>query len=369
MRYVRMPIEVESPEEAGYDTIAANLAESSMPDRRFADLGIDLGDLVLCYGDHRGEPRLREMIASEAGVPGGDVLLTPGAAGGLFLVHTALLGAGEHIVVVRPNYATNLETPRAIGCDITYVDLAFEAGWRLDMDAVQAAITDRTALVSVTTPHNPTGTVLADADLVRLAEVCAQRHCRLLVDETYRDLAYDAVAPPAAALGAHVISVASMSKAYGLPGIRLGWVVNTDAGLMETLLAAKEQSVICGSVLDEAVAAAVYARRDELRPAQVKAARTARGTVAEWIAGVDDLEWVEPAGGAVCFPRITPGSGVDPVRFHAVLRDELGTWVGPGHWFEQDPRHFRLGFGWPAPAELELGLANIGAALVAAGGR
>lgn len=115
MRYVRMPIEVESPEEAGYATIAANLAESSMPDVTLGSggLGLDVGldTIVLGYGDHRGEPALRRMIAAEAATTPDAVLLTPGAAGALFIVQTALLGAGDHLVVVRPNYATNIETP------------------------------------------------------------------------------------------------------------------------------------------------------------------------------------------------------------------------------------------------------------------
>src|SRR3954468_1949789 len=109
-----MPIEVESPEELGYDTIAYNLSESSVSDRRLADLGldIDLDELVLCYGDHLGDPVLREAVADGAGVDvvtPDDVLVTPGAAAALFAIATALLEPGEHMVVVRTNYATNLE--------------------------------------------------------------------------------------------------------------------------------------------------------------------------------------------------------------------------------------------------------------------
>ena len=118
MRYRRMPIEVESPEQLGYDTIAYNLSESSVADRRLSDLGLDLDidEVLLCYGDHLGDPVLREAVAAGGeGVRADDVLVTPGAAGALFGAATALLEPGDHLVVVRTNYATNLETPRAIG--------------------------------------------------------------------------------------------------------------------------------------------------------------------------------------------------------------------------------------------------------------
>lgn len=371
MRYVRMPIEVESPEEAGYATIAANLAESSMPDVTLGSggLGLDVGldTIVLGYGDHRGEPALRRMIAAEAATTPDAVLLTPGAAGALFIVQTALLGAGDHLVVVRPNYATNIETPRAIGCDVTHLDLSFDDAWRLDPDAVAAAITERTRVVSITTPHNPTGTVVEAGVVDAVSRTCAERGCVLLVDETYRDLTYGDPGPPAAALGPHVVSVSSLSKAYGLPGIRVGWIVCTDPALVELFLAAKEQTVICGSVLDEAVAADVYRRRHDLRRANVAAARAGLEVVRTWIAGVDALEWVEPAGGAVCFPRLADDAGVDAARFHQVLREDMRTWVGPGHWFEQPLRYFRVGFGWPPVAELQRGLANVEAAIAEAG--
>src|SRR5450755_3652505 len=135
MRYRRMPIEVESPEQLGYDTITNNLSESSVSDRRLADLGLDLGsmssldDLLLCYGDHLGDPMLRDAIAGGSGVRADDVLVMPGAAAALFATATSLLEPGDHGVVVRTNYATNLETPRAIGADLDPVDLAFDDGW------------------------------------------------------------------------------------------------------------------------------------------------------------------------------------------------------------------------------------------------
>ena len=119
MRYSRMPIEVESPEEFGYGNIRFNLSESSIADQSLADFGLLVPDgLVLLYGEHKGSPELRALIAADdPALSADDVLITGGAAGALFIVATALLGKEDNLVVVRPNYATNLETPRAIGCE------------------------------------------------------------------------------------------------------------------------------------------------------------------------------------------------------------------------------------------------------------
>src|SRR4051794_22268971 len=168
MKFRRMPIEIESPEQLGYDTIANNLSESSYSDMRLADHGIDsdVGDLLLQYGDHLGLPRLREQVVLGAdSLTPDDVLVTAGAAPALFLVAFALVQPGDHIVVLRPNYATNLETPRAIGADVEYLDLSFDDGWRLDPERVGAALRPDTRLVSLTYPHNPTGAMLSRDEL------------------------------------------------------------------------------------------------------------------------------------------------------------------------------------------------------------
>ncbi len=365
MRYQRMPIEVESPEEAGYSTIACNLAESSMSDRVLGHLGldVDIGRTVLLYGDHRGHPALRALLAEEGGVAIDQVLLTPGAAGALFIVATSLLSAGDHLVVLRPNYATNIETPRAIGCDISFIDLSFEHGWQYDADRIAAAMTPKTRLVSITTPHNPTGTMLDREALGAIAKLVESRGAWLLVDETYRDLSPVSAAPFATTLGERVISVASLSKAYGLPGLRMGWLMTRDRSLNEKFLAAKEQILICGPVLDEEIAYRVYLRRsEELARIAAEVAR-GRGVVRDWVQKEARMEWVEPAGGVVSFPRIRSGSGVDVSRFYQLLTDEYKTWVGPGHWFEQDDRYMRIGFGWPKHPELAAGLGNVSMAL------
>jgi aspartate/methionine/tyrosine aminotransferase len=366
MDYRRMPIEVESPEEMGYSTIEYNLAESSVSDQRLGDLGVELDSLVLGYATHQGNVELREAIAHDYGVSASDILITPGAAAGLFFVNTALLDANAGILVVRPNYATNIEVPRTLTCPMRIVDLRFEDGYRLDLDELASRIDSGTRLVSVTYPHNPTGVVISEAELVALIDLAVENDCYLLVDETYRDLHHAApvpVPPLAASLSKRAISVSSVSKAYGLPGIRIGWIVSRDQTLQSKFLAAKEQIVLCGSVVDEAIALQALRNRSRLLQAIRKQNQTNFGMVMEWMATTPMLEWVVPSGGVVCFPRVRAAVPVDMAAFYQILLERFSTFVGPGHWFEQSTRSFRLGFGWEPPEKLAQGLRNISQAL------
>jgi aspartate/methionine/tyrosine aminotransferase len=364
MRYRRMPIEVESPEQLGYNTITNNLSESSVADRRLADLDLDdldVGELLLCYGDHLGDPILRDAVAAGGeGLRADDVLVTPGAAAALFATATSILDPGEHVVVVRTNYATNLETPRAIGADVDIVDLSFADGWQLDPERVAARVRPGvTRLISVTCPHNPTGTMFDLSTLQALVELAERSGAVLLVDETYRDLTHGSLLPMAASLSERAISVASMSKAYGLPGLRVGWAVCRDREIAATLLAAKEQIVICGATIDEAIAGQVLTARSRILPPILDDVRARLAIVRTWMAAQATFEWVEPAGGVVGLVRFRPEVAVDPARFYHVLLGDHGTYVGPGHWFEVDDRHFRLGFGWPTLSELRAGLTAL----------
>jgi aspartate/methionine/tyrosine aminotransferase len=202
--------------------------------------------------------------------------------------------------------------------------------------------------------------------LTRVVEIVdAHGDAYLLVDETYRDLAYGEPLPMAASLSPRAISVSSMSKTYGLPGLRIGWMACRDPELSEVLLAAKEQMLICGSTTDEEMAFRVLAERERiLPPIRDKVARHL-GIVRDWMAGQDRFEWVEPRAGVVGFPRAT--APIDEDRFYDALLSEHGTYVGPGHWFGQPRSSFRLGFAWPTADELERGLAGLLAAAADAG--
>jgi len=363
MRYRRTPIEIESPEQLGYSTIRNNLAESSFSDMSLDDYGVDadLGRVLLAYGDHLGAERLRGLIAEGSESLSRDhILVTAGAASALFIIATSLLGRDAHALVCEPNYATNLETPRAVGADVETIKLRFEDEWRLDVESLATRLRPNTRLVSVTYPHNPTGSMIARDELDALvALVESHPTARLLVDETYRELAYGDPLPMATTLSPRVIAVSSMSKTYGLPGLRVGWLTCSDDQLFETFLAAKEQIFICGPVLEEELAARLLERRAEALSLVRSKTQRHLAVVRDWIDGHELFEWVEPKAGVVGFPRIRPEIDVDVDAFYRSLLDEHGTYVGPGRWFDQDPRFFRLGFAWPTEAELKDGLEGL----------
>lgn len=360
MLYKRMPIEIESPEQMGYDRIKNNLSESSYTDALFQDIGISgerLRDLVLSYGSHMGHEGLRDLIVKDnTDLTRYDVLLTVGAAAGLFIIATTLLSPGDELVVVRPNYATNIETPRAIGANIKFVDLRFENGFGLDMEQIRQLVTPATKYISVTYPHNPTGVCLSDAEMMELVAIAEGAGVRLLVDETYRDMVFGDLLPLAATYSDRVISVSSLSKSYGLPGIRIGWIVCRDAQLMETFLAAKEQIHICGSSLDEEVAFHYMQVKDRHFAKIRQDIRTKYQIVKGWMNRQDGFEWVEPKGGCVCFPRIRRPERIDLRRFYETLLTKYGTYTGPGHWFDMPDHYMRIGYGWPDRLSLEEGL-------------
>jgi aspartate/methionine/tyrosine aminotransferase len=359
-----MPIEIESPEQIGYENIKFNLTESSVTDIKLGDLNLNLEELVIAYGDHIGHEKLRKLIAQEAGVKIDDVLLTAGAATALFIISTSLLGKNDRLLVERPNYATNIETPRAIGAQIDFLQLQFENKFHLSITEIENKIkSNPIKLISITIPNNPTGTIISRIDLDTIILLTKDNGITLLVDETYRDMTFTNKLPCAASLGSHVISVSSLSKTYGLPGIRIGWLICQDKKLMGKFLAAKEQIMICGSVVDEEIAYRYMLTRDKRLPLILEEIQIRFNIVKEWMNQSNKyLEWIEPQGGVVCFPRIKVN--IEFEEFYKILNNTFKTFVGPGHWFEMDKKFMRIGYGWPTTHdELKQGLKNITSAI------
>jgi aspartate/methionine/tyrosine aminotransferase len=353
-----MPIEIESPEQMGYGSIKCNLTESSVSDALYKDLNFDLKDLVLCYGHHMGKVELRELITSEySGIYASNILLTAGAATALFIINTSLLNPGDEVLVMHPNYGTNIETPRAMGCQVTFIELEMEQSFRLNVQKIKSQITSNTKLISITSPHNPTGMRVSEKELLELIALAEEKNIYLLVDETYRDIPFGTKIGLAATFSKQVISVSSVSKAYGLPGLRIGWLITQNENLMELFLAAKEQITICNSVMDEEMTYQFLLDKAKHLNRIKKHIDQNFELLKNWLDKQNQLEYIEPQGGVVCFPRLK--EGVEVEKFYAYLNQNYATYVGPGHWFEMSKRYMRIGFGWPSLKELEEGLNNI----------
>ena len=372
MKYRRMPIEEESPEQFGYDRIRYNLTESSVRDRSLADLGIELRDLLLFYGDHAGNESFRDLVAEAAGGAAGgvnrdDVLVTAGAAQALFIIATALLDKGDHLVVVRPNYATNIETPRAIEADISFLDLTFEDGFRIDPEKLMALVTPRTKYVSVTVPHNPTGVMMDEADLRGLVGLVESAGCRLLVDETYREMTFGELLPVAATLSERAISVSSLSKTYGIPGIRTGWLVCRDKRT--------------DGDVPRRQGADRHLRQRRRRGDRRAGVRAARGVARRAPAvhrravlgrqGLDRRRGVHGVGGAGRRGGLLPahqarGAGGRRRVLPRARRGARHLRRARGTGSSRTRRHMRIGYAWPSAEELEGGLAAISGSVRAA---
>jgi aspartate/methionine/tyrosine aminotransferase len=349
-----------------------NLGESVGPDLTVADLlgpatALSLADVKLGYGTSAGRPDLRALVAGRHGVTDDQVLVTTGAAAALFLI--ALLAGDGEILIGLPCYPPTLDAVKGIGAQVVTVRSRFEDGYRLDLGAFAAQLSSRTRLVMVASPQNPSGVAYTAGEIEQMLAAMS-RSCPealLLVDETYREATYGG-APPAASFAGtspRVLTCASLSKAYGAPGLRIGWLIVPDPELREQLRLAKFNSSLSCGTLDEFLAARLLSRADQVLASRGAFLAEARGIVERWIkAHTGRLHWLRPEAGAFCCMQLDPGTfgPQDVDRFHAYLARHR-TQIAPGPWFGDTAHVFRLGLAYEPPDRLEQGLDIIGAAL------
>jgi len=348
-----------------------DLAESTGPNLRLDDLlgEAAIGDLALGYGTPEGDERLRQEIADQHGVGPEDVVITVGGMHALFLLAFILCERGDEAVTTAPLFPLARNVLEAVGARLAILPLAFDRGYRPDLAELRALLSPKTRLVSLASPQNPSGVALPQ-DMLRtilamMAEICPAAY--LLVDETYRDAAYgdDPLAPTAVTLGPRVISVASLSKCHGAPGLRLGWAITRDPALRAQLVLGKFNTVISCSAVDEALALRLLAEREriigERRRHLAEGLRRTEAWVQENAGFVD---WVRPDAGAICCVRLKPAV-FDAAAVARFLEVQAGADVrtGKGSWFGEEDRVFRLGFGLLALPELDAALAALATAL------
>jgi aspartate/methionine/tyrosine aminotransferase len=279
------------------------------------------------------------------------VLCFAGAEEGIYLAMQTLLRPSDHVIVITPNYQAAETVPLSV-CDATGVALQPSDNWTLDLDALVAEIRPNTRMISVNFPNNPTGAVPAEATWRRLAEICDERGIILFSDEVYRGLE-DSPLPQAADISPNAMSLNVMSKAYGFPGLRIGWIACRDRSLLERLERAKHYTTICNSAPSEILALIALEARDRILARNRSIIATNIPLFDSFFARFDGLfEWEPPQGGCVCFPRYLGSDGVEAMC--ADLVEQEGVLLLPASIYASSltptpTDRFRVGLGRKSP--------------------
>jgi aspartate/methionine/tyrosine aminotransferase len=309
-----------------------------------------------------GYAPLVDAIARHYGVAPDRVVTAAGCSGANFIAIAALVGAGDDVLIERPGYDPLIGAARLMGAQINRFDRRLDQNWALDLDAIRERLTPRTRLIIVTTPHNPSGVALDRASLVALGELAEREGVHVLVDEVYLDgtnlVRAGAPRVPAATLDGPFLSTSSLTKSYGLAGLRCGWIV-APPRIAERLRRTRDVIDNAGSAPADRLGALAFSQLPGLseRTRRVLGGNIARARA--FFAAHPQLEIAEPPSASVVFPRLR---GVDDSSaFVTRLLMEHGVAVAPGHFFEA-PAHFRLSLAGGSEA-LAQGLELLGSDL------
>ncbi len=320
-----------------------------------------LAGLELNYPHVEGIPALRAAIASlYPGAAAADVLVTVGAIEANLIATRTLVGPGDGIAVMLPNYLQIWGLARNEGADLRTFRLREDRDWALDLDELSAAVTPNTRLVAVCNPNNPTGRVLTDEEIDAIVTAADRVGAWILADEVYRgaERATDEETPTLFGRYDRVVAIGSMSKAYGLPGLRVGWAVATPEFVAD-IWARHEYTTISAAMLSNHLAA--LALSPQVRPELLRRTRgyIRRGfpVLERWLAahpGVMDLRAPDAAAIAFCRYR----AGVDSQELAEALRARESVLVVPGAHFGVEG-HLRISYGLPEDTLAE-GLERVG---------
>ncbi|WNI21500.1 capreomycidine synthase [Streptomyces sp. ITFR-16] len=321
----------------------------------------ELDDVIFRDSPSTGCEELRETVAARF-APGraGEVMVTHGSTEGIFLALSALLRPGDEVVVLDPVYHALSAVAEAAGARLRVWELREEDDFRPDLDLLERQLTPRTRAVVVNFPHNPTGACLDAAGRRRLAGMLARHDCHLFWDAAFGELIHDgpAVTAPTEAEGLpqdRVVLTGTLSKAYGLPGIRVGWCV-AEARLLTEMVRIRDYTTISTSPLNELLALRVLRDADRVLLPRLDLARKNRAALLEWAAVHDGLVTCPvPVGGVSAFPRF-PGVPDVTDACESLLRHH-GVLVVPGRCFGR-PDRMRIGFGGDAE-EFTAGLERV----------
>jgi aspartate/methionine/tyrosine aminotransferase len=303
--------------------------------------------LSLCYTESAGHPLLRAEVSKlYSSIHPDDVMIAAPEEAILIAMHS-LLQPNDHVVALFPAYQSLYEIPRSRGCDVTMWRLrADEHAWRLDINQLESMLTDKTRLLILNFPHNPTGYLPLREDLDAIVELARDRGIYIFSDEMYRMLEYDPThrLPAMCDLYDKGISLSGLSKVFALPGLRIGWLATQDKALLERALAFKDYTTICSSAPSEVLAIIALRAKEGIVARNLSIIQSNWKCAESFFADHSDrFTWLPPQAGSIAFPRWTGGTSID--QLCQDLLEKRGVMIVPGSIFEFPGNHFRLGLG------------------------
>jgi aspartate/methionine/tyrosine aminotransferase len=332
------------------------LTTSEVPHFRMDRLPLTIEDLDLDGASHPRYAPLRERIAGRYGVTTEQVVAADGTSMANFLAMAALITPGDEVLVEQPTYEPVLGAASFLGAQIKRFERKAADAFRLDPAAVERMLTRNTRLIVITNLHNPSSTLADEPELRAIGDLAASVGARVLVDEVY----LDAAAPPrrsAVHLGPAFVVTNSLTKVYGLSGLRCGWIL-AEPGLAERMWRLNDLFGVNQAHAAERLACIAFDHIDKVIGGNPAMLERNRKLFNAFVAGRDDVDCAPAEHGITTFPR---WAGGDTQRLDDHLREQYDTAVVPGRWFEM-PDHFRVGFGL-ATNEFDEALARLAAAL------
>ncbi|MDJ0756216.1 MAG: pyridoxal phosphate-dependent aminotransferase [Ardenticatenaceae bacterium] len=315
-----------------------------------ADVSLEqLAGLSLGYTESQGNPHLRGQLAEAyPQVRAEDIMILGTPVEGIYLAARALLEPNDEVIVLTPAYDALINMfEHVVGTDRVkrWAFVPTADSWTLNLDDLRRLITPQTKLVVVNFPHNPTGYLPTPGQLEDLVEIVEQHNLRLFYDEMYFGLVHSGTQPVASAatLTKRAIVLSGLSKTYGLPGLRTGWLIVQDAELRDNLMNWKFYTSICPPAPSEFLATAAWRVRDQLRDRSIAQIEQNLKAADDFFARWPDLfTWRRPQAGSTALVEIHVPSVTELAE---TLAKDAGVLIHPGTTLGSDDRHMRMGFG------------------------
>lgn len=330
-----------------------NLATSGVEHWKLRDVPVRIEDLEISGPSFYGYEPLQRALAAHAGVTADRIVAAGGTSMANYLALATLVKAGDEVLIEQPTYEAILAVLRYIGADIKRFERSREDAFALDPAAVRRAVTARTKLIVVANLHNPSSALACEEAIREIGAIGP----RVVVDEVYLPLAYEQAPRSAALLGDQFVVTSSLTKAYGLSGLRCGWVV-AEPKLAEKMWRLNDLFGVIPAHMAELVSVIAIGELGRISKAVRERLDRNRAMLNKFLDSREDLEVARQPYGTVVFPRVLNGSAG---RLCEILRDKYETTVVPGEHFEM-PEHFRLGIAGGTEM-LEEGLRRLGLAL------